>query len=121
MPIQLIEENDGKVLIVRVGGNPTKMDYKRFLSKFARRMRQPGKRQVLFDITGLQGWHAIALWEEMKFDIKHLAGVERIAMVGDKTWQQSLAIFCQAFTRATVRYFDHSATAEARSWLGEGV
>jgi hypothetical protein len=31
-----------------------------------------------------------------------------------------MAAFCKPFTKATIRYFDHAAAAEARKWLDEG-
>ena len=38
-------------------------------------------------------------------------------MVGETRWQQGMATFCQPFTGATVRSFDHTAEALARQWL----
>jgi SpoIIAA-like len=70
-------------------------------------------------MTGFHGWEAGALWEDVKFDIKHFADIERLAMVGDKKWQHGMAAFCKPFTKATIRYFDHAEAAEARTWLGE--
>ena len=40
-------------------------------------------------------------------------------MVGEKKWQEGMATFCKPFTKATVRYFDHTDAAEARKWLAE--
>jgi len=45
-----------------------------------------------------------ALWEDVKFDLKHFADLERLAMVGDKKWQHGMAMFCTPFTQATIRY-----------------
>jgi hypothetical protein len=119
MPIQLNEENDGKILIVHVSGKLTKADYGHFVPEFERLVGRHGKLRVLFDMTGFHGWEASALWEDIKFDIKHFADIERLAMVGEKKWQQGMATFCKPFTKATIRYFDHTDAAEARKWLDE--
>jgi hypothetical protein len=74
---------------------------------------------VLLDTTGFHGWDAAVLWDEIKFDIKHFADIERLAAVGDKKWQHVMATFCKPFTKATVRYFDHADAAGARKWLVE--
>ena len=58
-------------------------------------------------------------WEDIKFDSKHFADIERLAMVGEKKWQHGMATFCKPFTKATIRYFDHADAAEARKWLDE--
>ena len=118
MPIQLNEEDDGKVLILHISGKLVKADYEHFVNEFERLIRQHGKLRVLFDIADLR-WDAGAVWEDIKFDMKHFSDIERLAMVGDKKWQHGMAIFFRPFTKATIRYFDHAESAEARKWLGE--
>jgi SpoIIAA-like len=119
MPIQLNEENGGKILDVHVSGRLAKADYERFVPEFERLVRQHGKMLVLFDMTGFHGWDAGAAWEDIKFDMKHFADIQRVAMVGETKWQQGMATFCKPFTTAAIRYFDHADRAEARKWLSE--
>ena len=69
MPIQLNEENGGKILVVHVSGKLVKADYEHFVPEFERLVRQHGKLRVLFDMTGFHGWDAGALWEDIKFDV----------------------------------------------------
>jgi hypothetical protein len=120
MPIQLHEENGGKILVIHVTGKLAKADYGRFVPAFERLVRRRGKLRVLFDMTGFHGWDAGAAWEDLKFDLKHFADIERLAMLGDKKWQQGLAMFFKPLTQATSRYFDHTEAAEARKWLRAG-
>jgi hypothetical protein len=119
MPIQLNEENGGQVLAVHISGKLVKLDYEHFVPEFERLVRQHGKLRVLFEMTGFHGWDAGALWADVKFDIKHFADIERLAMIGDKRWQHGMATFCKPFTKATIRYFDHAESAQARKWLCE--
>ena len=119
MPIQLNEENDGKILVVHVSGKLAKTDYEHFVPEFERLVRQNGELRVLFDMTGLHGWEAGAAWEDFKFGVAHFADIERLAMVGEKKWQHGMATFYKPFTKATVRYFDHTDMAGARKWLDE--
>ena len=119
MPIQLTEENGGKMLVVNLSGKLVKADYPGFVSEFERLLRQHGKMRVLFDMTGFTGWDAGAAWEDIKFDLKHFADIERLAMVGDKQWQHGLTVIFKPFTKATIRYFDHADATEARKWLAE--
>lgn len=119
MPIQLNEENNGKLLAVHVNGKLVKDDYTNFVPAFERLVQQHGKMRILFDMTDFHGWEASAAWEDTKFDIKHFADIERLAMVGEKQWQHGMATFSKLFTKATVRYFDHTDAATARKWLDE--
>lgn len=84
MGIQLNEEDGGKTLVVHVSGKLVKADYGNFVLEFERLLKQHGKLRVLFDISGLRGWDGGALWEDIKFDVKHFADIERLAMVGEK-------------------------------------
>jgi SpoIIAA-like len=119
MSIQLNEENRGRILVVHVSGKLTKAEHAQFVPEFERLVRLHGKLRVLFDMTGFHGWDTGALWEDVKFDIKHFTDLERLAMVGETKWQHGMATFCKPFTSATIRYFDHAEAAEARKWLGE--
>jgi hypothetical protein len=119
MSIQLNEENGGKVLTVHVSGKLVKADYELFMPEVEKLLRLHGKLSMLFDMTGFHGWEASALWEDTKFAIKYFSDIEKIAMVGEKKWQQGMAMFGKPFTKATIRYFDHADIAEARTWLAE--
>lgn len=119
MPIQVNEEIGGKVVVVHVSGKLEAADYDYFVPEFDRLVGQQGKLLVLFDMSDFHGWTPGALWEDTKFAVHHFGDIERIAMVGEETWQHDMANFCKPFTRATVRYFDHAIAAEARKWLDD--
>jgi hypothetical protein len=119
MPIKINEENGGKILVAHVSGTLAKADYGHFVPEFERLVQKHGKLRVLFSMSGFRGWEAGALWEDIKFDLKHFADIERLAMVGDRKWQHGMATFCKPFTKATIRYFDQAEAAEARKWLDE--
>ncbi len=117
MPLKFSEENGGKLIVVHISERLTKADYEHFVPEFERILQQHGKPRLLFDMTGLHGWDAGALWEDIKFDIKHFSDIERLAIVGEKKWHHGMATFCKPFTTATIRYFDHADATEARKWL----
>lgn len=119
MPIELKEERRGNILVIRVSGTLVKADYKHFVAEFERFLGQHGKLRVLFDMVDFHGWEPGAAWEDIKFDVKHFADIERLAMVGEKKWEHGLAILWKPFTEATTRYFDRTQAAEAKKWLGE--
>ena len=119
MPIHFNEENGGRTLSIHCTGTVAKVDYQHFVPEFERLVQLNGKLRVYFNMTGFHGWEAGALWEDIKFDVKHFADIERLALVGDKKWEQGMATFCKPFTKAKVRYFDHADASEARKWLEE--
>ena len=116
MPIDLREENGG-VLLVRAHGRLVKEDYPRFVTDFNRAVEHEGKLKVLFDMSGLQGWNPSALWEEIKFDVKHFSDIQRLAVIGNKEWQKALTVASNPVTHANTRYFDEAHASDARNWL----
>ena len=78
MPIQLDDDNDGKILDIHVSGKLVKADYEHFVPEFERLVRQHGKVSVLFDMTDFHGWEAGAAWEDFKFGVAHFADIERL-------------------------------------------
>ena len=117
MAANLSEANGGKVLEVQVSGKLTHDDYQRLVPAFERLVKQHGKIRVLFEMAGFHGWEAGALWDDIKFDLKHFSDIEQLAMVGDKKWEQGMSAFCRPFTTAKIRYFDSAAIQKARAWL----
>ena len=51
MPIQLHEEDGGKILVVHVSGKLVTADYEHFVPEFERLVRLHGTLRVLFDMT----------------------------------------------------------------------
>jgi hypothetical protein len=68
-------------------------------------------------MVDFHGWEGAALWDDIKFDVKHFSDIDRLAMVGDRKWEKGMSVFCQPFTTAKVRYFDRAAIDEARAWV----
>jgi hypothetical protein len=119
MPINLTEANGGKQLEVQVTGKLKHEDYEHFVPAFEKQVQQHGKIRVLFEMLDFHGWEGPALWDDIKFDVKHFKDIERLAMVGDKKWEHGMALFCRPFTSAKIRYFDKAVISEARQWLAE--
>jgi hypothetical protein len=115
MATHLSEENGGKILEVRVSGKLSHDDYQHFVPEFERLVQEHGKIRVLFEMTDFHGWEAGALWDDIKFDLKHFSDIERLAMVGEKRWEKGMSVFCRPFTTATIRFFDD--VEQARAWL----
>jgi hypothetical protein len=119
MPIQIIEENNGQAVAVRVTGKLIVADYERLVPELDRLIQLHGKLSLLFELTGFRGWEPGALWDECRFDMKHFADIERVAIIGDKKWEHDMATFYRPFTEATIRYFDLADVEQAWQWWRE--
>jgi len=110
-------EVHGRLVEVRVQGKLTREAYREFTPVIEETIERQGKIRILFVMSDFHGWTAEALWDDIKFDVKHFTDVERLAIVGEKRWQKGMAMFCKPFTTAKVRYFDREHEDEARRWL----
>ena len=117
MSILLDERRLKNILAVRVSGKLAREDYRRFVPEFERLLRDRGRIRVLLEMVDFHGWEPGALWEDLKFDFRHFAHLDRLAMVGDRRWERAMSIVCKPFTTAKIRYFDRKDIDEARAWL----
>ncbi|HPF40240.1 MAG TPA: STAS/SEC14 domain-containing protein [Phycisphaerae bacterium] len=118
MPIQHANE-PGKLLEFHLSGKLTRADYETFVPLVEGVVREYGRIRILMIMHDFHGWDAGALWEDIKFDVKHFADIERLAMVGESKWQEWMATFCRPFTTAKIRYFGSDQLSEAKSWIAE--
>ena len=115
MPIGMQQEDGGKALKIALVGTVVKEDYKPLVTEFSHLAAKYGKVRVLLDMTRFHGWDASALWQEIKFDLKNLDKLERLAVIGEARWQHAIASIAKPFTE--VRYFHGSQILEAQAWL----
>jgi hypothetical protein len=121
MALELNELQQGKILNVKLSGKLHKDDYQHFVPLVERLIGQHGKIRIMVELHDFHGWDMAALWEDLKFDVKHFKDIERLAIVGETKWEQGMATFCKPFTTADIRYFDVKDIAAARQWIENGL
>ena len=77
-------------------------------------VKQP-KIKALIDATELEGWEVRAAWDDLKLGLKHGNEFERIAIYGNKKWQEIGAKVGSWFISGEVKYFE--SKEEAVDWL----
>jgi hypothetical protein len=117
MAVELHEEAAGKILKIHLKDKLTRGDYEHFVPEAERLIKRHGKVRLLVEMRDFHGWTVGALWQDIKFDWKHFRDIERVALVGDKAWEQGMATFCKPFTTATVRFFEMDKAHEADAWI----
>jgi len=73
--------------------------------------------KALIDGTELDGWELRAAWDDFKLGLKHGNEFVKIAIHGNKRWQEMAARVGAWFVSGEVRYFDDQE--DALSWLNE--
>ena len=96
-------------------------DYKQFVPIVEAAIKANGKVRMLAQFEDFHGWDLHAMWDDTVFATKHCADIERIALVGDKKWEEWMAKICKPFTKAKIRYFDASQVEAGWKWLEESA
>src|SRR4029079_10968666 len=115
--LSLSEQAGGKILNVKISGKLSKEDYQEFVPRVEKLIKDHGRIRILVAMHDFHGWEMGALWEDIKFDVKHFGDIERLALVGDSKWEAGMAKFCKPFTKAKIEYCDESEAERAREWI----
>jgi hypothetical protein len=119
MAVEVVENSETRTIEVRASGKLTADDYQLFEPGVVQLIRNSGKIKILFVMCDFHGWDVEGVWEDLKFATTHFRDIEKIAMVGEKTWEHWMAAICEPFTLSSVRYFDAGDDNAARAWLAE--
>ena len=115
--IEQLNRSSGAILGFKMSGKLHDEDYKQFVPLVDAAIKAHGKVRLLAHFVDFHGWDLHAVWDDTKFAATHCTDVERIALVGDKTWEKWMAAVCKPFTMAKVKYFDAADLESAWNWL----
>jgi hypothetical protein len=120
--IELLQTGSPRILGFRLSGKLHDEDYRVFVPALEAGISAAGSKvRLLAHFENFHGWDLHAAWDDFKFGIKHYNDFERIALVGDKKWEEWMALFCKPFTHAAVKYFDANDGEAALAWLRDGA
>jgi hypothetical protein len=117
--IEQLEMGVPDIVGFKFSGKLVDKDCKQMEPRVEEILQREGKVKLFAELEDFHGmdWHAV--WDELKFGVRHYRDIERIAMVGDKKWEKTMSDLFKPFTKADVRYFDKSRTNAAWYWLQE--
>jgi hypothetical protein len=115
--IEPLTRDSSKVLGFKMSGKLHDQDYKSFVPMVDKAIAEQGKVRILAQFHDFHGWDAKALWDDIKFSTTHCTKIERIALVGEKKWEEWMAKVCKPFTMAQIKYFNASEIESAWQWL----
>jgi hypothetical protein len=110
-----------KFLEFALHGKLSRADFKKFGPEIERMISVRVEIRLLVTLHDFHGWDAGALWEDIKWDAKHFNHIERLAIIGEKSWHKWMTGFCKPFTTAEIRSFALDQRNEAIAWLNESL
>jgi hypothetical protein len=103
---------------IKVNGKLLHQDYEQFVPMLEALIAEHGTVRCLVEITHMNGVELRALWDEIKFDVRHSRQIERCAVIGDRKWQAWMTTFSRLiFPKAELRFFNSSEIESAWEWI----
>ncbi len=117
--IETLPTSADNILAFKLSGKLHDEDYKTFVPAIDAALTKHPKVRLLAQFHDFHGWDAHALWDDIKFSTTHCTKIDRIALVGEKRWEQWMSKVCKPFTMAKIEYFDAADIGKAKAWLEE--
>jgi hypothetical protein len=115
--IGIQREKNQYIMYIKIKGKLTHEDYKiitPMLKNALNGVNEP-KIKLLVDAVEFDGWELEAMWDDFKLGLEYNKEFNKIAFVGNKTWQDYAIKVADIFTYGDINYFEDLATA--KSWL----
>tara|TARA_R110002012_G_scaffold104238_1_gene244610 strand:+ start:36356 stop:36829 length:474 start_codon:yes stop_codon:yes gene_type:complete len=109
--------NNNVFLALKAVGKLTHADYELITPMLDSAISQvkDAEVNVLIDGTELEGWELRAAWDDLKLGLKHNNEFRKIAIYGNKNWQEIAAKVGSWFISGEIKYFEN--VTDAVNWL----
>jgi hypothetical protein len=117
MAAEILSHADG-VMTLKVSGTLTQAELAKLQASAAAIIGGGGKWRVLVLTENFAGWERGGAWNDFSFQAEADAGIEKMAIVGARKWEELALMFtAKGLRKFPIEYFEPSQMAAARSWL----
>jgi hypothetical protein len=104
-------------LTLKAVGKLTHEDYEKITPLIDNALNgvRDAKVKVFIDGTELEGWELRAAWDDLKLGLKHGGQFDKIAIYGNKKWQEYVSKVASWFISGESKFFEDES--EAFKWL----
>jgi hypothetical protein len=115
--IEKMSESEGKVVGFKAIGTVTKADYKVLVPEVESLIEKEGSISLLLDLTQFQ-WEDIEAWgADINFGLTYRDKIDKMAIVGDKTWEKWMTTLAEPFYSKRAKFFYSDEIDAAWKWL----
>jgi len=111
----------GRIVEIRSSGRLTRAAYAQLVPTLTNLIQQHGSIRLMFILTEFHGWTFSGLIASMRFYRQHRQQIDRMAIVGERSWQQWVTWLRSSSMSRSTRYFSAAQEDQARQWLEEGI
>ncbi|RRS32286.1 MAG: hypothetical protein P794_01350 [Epsilonproteobacteria bacterium (ex Lamellibrachia satsuma)] len=98
-------------------GKLTHEDYRIFVPMIDKALKETKGSAVdlLVDMRDFKGWEFVAAWDDFKFGVKHRNAFDKMAIIGNKKWEEASIAMMSHLMEGKAKYFNKRE--KALSWL----
>jgi hypothetical protein len=114
-----LKESSGNVLGFKASGKIIPADYEELVPAVEELVKKEGNVCMLIDLEEFEGESIKAWSNDFKFGHEFHDKIDKMAIVGDKKWEEWLAALADPFYAREARYFHVDDISAAWDWLRE--
>ena len=118
---QFIPVNEKRIVAVKAIGKLSDDDLKTLTDMLDRQIAENGPLSLLIELENFHGWDPEAAWADFMYITRREDDFQRIAIIGEKRWEQWMTALGNAFTAIELRFFKRDELLMAWDWLREGL
>jgi hypothetical protein len=113
----MIKRLSANVVGYKAIGEITAADYEKLVPEVKALIEKEGNIRILFDLTDFK-WEKLEAWlADLKFGYEFHNQIEKMAVVGDKTWEQWMTHLARPFYAQDAKFFHSEDIDKAWAWL----
>jgi hypothetical protein len=117
---QLLERSTARDRAYRIMTRLKRDEARRLTAELEAAIEAQGRISVLFDLQDRPYGDIGALWEDLKFDVKHRRDIERVAVLGEGRLEHAAVAVFNALTPVECRFYARNEFEPAWAWLTAG-
>ncbi len=105
------------IIYITVENKLTNHDFDKIVPIVNQKIMAHGMIRLYYEMKNYKGWTFQAFWRDLYMDLKYRNKVDKIAMVGEKSWEKWLSDAIKPFSGAEVRFYGFPQKEEALAWI----
>lgn len=119
MSAEIVTASDGMVT-ARIAGKLTQPELTALQDATSEFIKKQGRARILVLVEKFEGWHREGDWGDLSFSMQYDAQIEKMAIVGDRKWEDLALLFAaKGLRKFPIEYFAAQDMDKARAWLDE--
>jgi len=118
--IEVNENTNRGVLALKASGKLTEQDLDELVPLLKRHIAESDDPHLLMIMEDFKGWKdAAAFWKDLQLDAEYIGYFDRIAIVGEKKWQEWGTRLMDPVIKEEMKFFPIDKVEDAWDWIEE--